>query len=131
MRKIALVFCIIVLASFSQRHKGSEEYVLMINLESVNQIYIAAKCSPVDSCRSTLYLLNDTMTEDLIDRLNKSASKTPCSNNTEYLLSINLKNGSQRYFEINGSSIKENSDRCFDIIDSVYFKNLWIELDNK
>ena len=37
--------------------------------------------------------------------------------------------GTIRYFEINGSAIKENNGKYFEIADSSYFTNLWIELD--
>lgn len=131
MRNITLVFFIIVLTSFSQTQNGSEEHELKINVETVNRIFIAANCSPVDSCRRTPYLLNDAMAKDIIDRLNKSNSKDSCTYTAEYLLNIYYKDGTRRDFKISGASIKENNDLCFEINDSDYFENLWIELDKE
>jgi hypothetical protein len=130
MREIlSFVLLIITSTLHGQTKNGLKENELRINTKSVNRICIAAYCSPNDSCRGTPYQLNNTMAEDLIERLNKSNSRGPCIYYPEYLLHIYFKNGTQRDFRINGSSIKEINDWCFDINDSDYFKNLWIELD--
>lgn len=132
MREISiLVLLIIALTPYGQTKNGSEEYELKIGMETVNQIYIAGYCSPMDSCRGTPYQLNDAMAEGLIDKLNKSNSKDPCIYTVEYFLYIYFKDGTQRDFKINGTLIKENNSWCFDINDADYFENLWIELDKE
>ena len=72
--------------------------------------------------------LNDSMIEDLIDRLNKSNSIGKCKFYNLYWLNIYYTDGTIRTFRINGSSIKENNDWCFNIKDSDYMVNLWTEL---
>ena len=129
-----LILLVIVLISYGQTETKSEENKLTINKETVNQIYIAGYCSPMDSCRGTSYLLNDTMAENLIDKLNNSISKDPCNfaeYSSEYVLYIHLKDGTKKDFKIIGQSIKEDNDRCFDIHDTDYFEKTWSVLDNK
>ena len=125
------VFLIGALTHCGQTKSSIEENKLLVNIETVTQIYIAAYCSPIDSCRGTQYQLNHTMVEDLINRLNKSNSKDSCNFTEEYLLYIHFTDGTIKKFKINGSSIKDNKDRCFDVKDSDYFKNLWRVLDKE
>ena len=83
----ALILLVIVLISCGQTETKSEENKLTINKETVNQIYISGYCGPLDTCiKSTyrLYLLTDTMTENLIDKINKSISKDPCNFDEDY-----------------------------------------------
>ena len=133
----ALILLVIILISCGQTETKSEENKLTINKETVNQIYITGYCGPLDTCiKSTyrLYLLDDTMAENLIDKLNNSISKDPCNfaeYSSEYVLYIHLKDGTKKDFKIIGQSIKEDNDRCFDIHDTDYFEKIWSVLDNK
>ena len=133
----ALILLVIILISCGQTETKSEENKLTINKETVNQIYISGYCDPLDTCiKSTyrLYLLNDTMAENLIDKLNNSISKDPCNfaeYSSEYVLYIHLKDGTKKDFKIIGQSIKVDNDRCFDIHDTDYFEKIWSILDNK
>ncbi len=132
MRKIStLFFLIVALTFYGQTKNDSIENKLTINIKTVNQIYISAYCSPWDSCRGTQYQLNFAMTNDLIDRLNKSNSKNPCIFTEEYYLYIHFKDRTIKILRIKGALIKDNNDKCFDIKDSDYFENLWIKLDKE
>ena len=132
MKRIStLLFLIVNLTLYGQTKNGIEGNKLLVNIETVNKIYIAAYCSPIDSCRGTQYQLHHTMVEDLINRLNKSNLKDSCNFSEEYLLYIHLKDGTIKKFKINRSSIEGSNDRCFNIGDSGYFKNLWLVLDKE
>jgi len=117
--------------SNNQTKNSLEENKLTLNIETIDTIYLVAYCGPMDSCNGTLYQLKYAMIHDLIDRVNKSSSKGSCNFDEEYLLYVHFKDGTTRNFRINGSLIKDNNDRCFDIKNSNYFENLWIGLNKE
>ncbi len=127
----SLTLLVIALCSFGQTKTKSNEHKLTINKDLVTQIDITNHCYPLDSCQMFTYNLSDSMIEDLIDRLNKSHSMGPCKYINLYVINIYLTDGTKRMFRINGPSIKENSDWCFDIKDPDYAQNVWAELNRK
>ena len=130
MRKIlTLVIIIIAMTSYGQTKNGSEVNKLAINNELVDSIQITNNCLPCDSCQFITYRLNESMTKNLFEILNESNTKDSCKYLTLYWLDIYFKDGTIRTFGINGPLFNENNKWCFDINDSDYFENLWIELE--
>ena len=119
------------LTLFGQMKIELNENQKSIFIDSVNQIYIRAYCSPVDSCDYTPYQLTNVMVEDLLERLNKSNSKDSCDFSERFYVLVHFKDGTIREFKINGSLIIDYNNDCFDIKDTMYFENLWIELRAK
>jgi hypothetical protein len=138
MKNLSTLFLLfIVLTSCGHIETRSEESNLTINLDSVNQIYISGYCGVLDTCEKSVYrpyLLNETMKENIIEKLNKSISKDPCNfeeYSTEYRLNVYFNNETSRGFKMFGGLIKEGDNQCFEINDADYFENLWVELDDK
>jgi len=127
----ALIILVIIITSFGRIETISEGNKLKINKELVDSIEITNNCSPCDSCRFVTYKLNESMTKDLIERLNESNSKDSCKYTVLYWLIIYSNNGTIRIFRINGALIKEKDNLCFDIKDSNYFEELYKELSNE
>lgn len=132
---LAFLLLVIVLTTCGQQKPNYLENELTINREDVNQVFISGYCAPLDTCiKSTyrLYLLDDTMTGNLIRKLNKSTSKDPSGYNvysSAYQLYIDLRDGTTRNFNMLEESIMEDNEGCFEIDDPNYFKNLWSTLD--
>ena len=105
--------------------------------DSITKIYLSSYCGPLDTCIKSAYrdyLLNASMTENLINKLNESRLPDTCTfheYSTEYQLFVHLNNSTYRYFQIVGDFVIEKGGQCYNIHDSVYFKNLWTELDDK
>ena len=132
MRNIsALIILVVIITSFGKIKTISEGYKLKINKELVDSIEITNNCSPCDSCRFVTYKLNESMTNNLIDRLNESNSKDSCKYTVLYWLEIHFNNGTYRTFRVNGALIKEKDNLCFDIKDSKWFEELYKELSNE
>ena len=132
MRYIAtLTLLVIALFSFGQTKTKSPNNELTIGKEQVTRIEIRNHSGQADSIKTITHMFNEAMTNDLIDRLNNSKSTGPCKYIVLYWLDVYLEDGTKRTFRINGRSIKENNDWCFDIKDSDFAENLWKKLNKE
>lgn len=60
-----------------------------------------------------------------IEKWNEAESVGMCKYLSNFEVDVILKSGRTRNFRINGSSIKEQNDFCYDTGDSDFGKNLW------
>lgn len=79
-----------------------------LQLDNVSEIYIAANCSPVDSCRFNHYLLTKDMTIQVLKLLKTSKIQSKCEYDTEYYLYLTLKDSTYT-FETNKEFISNNN----------------------
>ena len=132
MKSIALLFCLVITSFLSGQTKSkSNEKQLTLNKELIAQIEITNGCYPLDSCDNFTYKLSDLMVEKLTDKFNNSSSEGFCKFIVLYWVKIDFTDGTVKTFRINGDSVKENDDWCYDIKDSDFLERLWDELNNE
>ena len=104
---------------------------LIIEKENVDRIEIRILSEASDSVQIIKYTLNEAMTNELIDRFNSSKSVGPCKYIVLYWLDFYATDGSKRTFRVNGQSVKEKNDWCYNIKDSDCIGNIWKELQKE
>jgi|JI7StandDraft_1071085.scaffolds.fasta_scaffold79961_2 hypothetical protein len=96
-----------------------------INFEKVERIEIKNNPHGQTNEKIELKELTNDQAKNLVDKWNNSKSKGPCKFGLQYWLFVTLKDGTTRTFSVNGQSIKEDDDWCYDISDEQFFKNLY------
>ena len=93
-----------------------------IELATIDNVELRKHQYQKDSLNINLKLLNGEQSKWLVDKWNNAKSKGLCKYIPIYWLTIHFKDGSKRTFIINGQSIKESNDYCFDLGDNLYLE---------
>ena len=96
-----------------------------IDLATVDDIVLKKSSDQKDSLNINMKLLTDEQSKWIVDKWNNAKSKGPCKYVPTYWLEVHFKDGTKRTFLINGQTIKESNDDCYDLGDSKYLEQLW------
>lgn len=96
-----------------------------INFDEVKCIDIfKIKSDSEDHIKDSIRLKDDTAL-DLVDRWNNAESLGLCKFFPKYWIKVKFNNGLERKFRINGNSIKENNDYCFEFAEYDFEAIFW------
>lgn len=102
---------------FSEKLYTNKQKIILENVEFINirkQVSDSAHC------------LNSNQCSAFVDKWNNAEYTGLGIYMASYVIEVKLKDGEYRSFRINGASIKENTDYCFDLGDSKFIEALWI-----
>lgn len=100
-----------------------------INFSTVDFIEIRNHSGQADSIKTVFKRLTSEQTKVFVDKWNNAKANGPCKYIVLFWADITFKDGTKRTFRINGKSIKEKNDYCFDIGDNKLIENIWKELN--
>jgi len=100
-----------------------------IELAAIDNVELRKHQYQKDSLNINLKLLNGEQSKWLVDKWNNAKSNGICTYIPTFWLAIHFKDGSKRTFRINGQSIKESNDYCFDLGDNLYLDQLWTKTE--
>ncbi|MCX6146669.1 MAG: hypothetical protein NTW25_05380 [Candidatus Kapabacteria bacterium] len=97
----------------------------IIDLTTVDFIEIRNTYRQENFNHTEIKRLTNEQAEVFIDKWNNAKPKGPCKYAYIFSINVTFKDGTKRTFIINGKSIKESSDNCFDLGDNNYAETLW------
>lgn len=102
---------------FHRLYKDSIDNIVMYKFEA----------DSINYCRSSdSLILSKTQINSFIRKWNNSYSIGPCKYKPEFTLTVKMKKGNNRYFNIIGSTIKEPMTYGFKILcDDDFFGSIW------
>jgi hypothetical protein len=99
-----------------------------IDISSVDYIVIKNHSGQPDTIKTITKRLTPSQTKMFSEKWNNAKSKGPCIYLPTFYVDIFFKDKTKRSFRVNGQSIKESNDYCFDIGEEKYFDKLWTAL---
>ena len=123
---LTFILSIVLLACGQTKTKstGNKEN---IDLTTVDNIELRKHLYQKDSLNLNLKILTGEQSIWLVDKWNNAKPKGLCKYFPTYWLRIHFKDSMERTFRINGQSIKESNDYCYDLGDSKYLEQLWTQ----
>jgi hypothetical protein len=113
----------VLLTSCGQTKNKSYKEKILLDLQTVERIEIRNYNGQEDSSLLTKKVLTFDQTKEFVTRWNNAKSLGLCKFIPKQWIDITLKDSIKRIFVINGQSIKENKDWCFDIGESDFLIN--------
>jgi len=118
--KILLLLLFLNLTAYGQKNSKKYSEKHLIQIDSVETIYIKKSSIDNDSIR-----LNEAQKKDFIDKWNSSESIGLYKYLPDYWIIITEKDGSIRKFRTNKDKIKESNDWAFSLGDTSFIASLW------
>jgi hypothetical protein len=100
-----------------------------IDSAAVDHIVIRNSNSTGDFEENIHQLLTSEQQRIFVEKWNTARSRGPCKYIARYWIDVYFKDKSKRTFRLNGASIKERNDYCYDIGDDKYGEKLWNEAE--
>jgi hypothetical protein len=123
---IIMITCLTACAQIKTRSVDDKK---TIDLTTVDNIKIKNQSVQEDTLPILIKQLTSQQIKIFVDKWNNAKSMGPSIFVALFMIDITFVNGSKRTFRINGQSIKENNDWCFDLGDSKYIEQLWNETE--
>lgn len=98
-----------------------------IDFQGIDYIEIRNHSGQKDTIQTIRKRLTAEQSKIFVEKWNSAKSKGPCKYIVLYWVDITLNDKTVRTFRVNGQSIKENNDQCFDLGDGKYIDRLWKE----
>jgi hypothetical protein len=127
--RILTIILITCLTACAQTKTRSVDDKKIIDLKTVDNIKIRNHSVQEDTLPILTKQLASEQIKKFVDKWNTAKSIGPSIFVAHYVINITLKDGSTRTFRINGQSIKENNDWCFDLGDTKFIEQLWNETE--
>jgi hypothetical protein len=127
MKNIIIIWVIVTLtisSVYSQTKINSKYSKRPIDLPTVDRIEVRKYLYQTDSLNVNWKILTDEEIKLTVDRWNNSKPKGLCKYMPKYWLYIHFKDGTKRTFRLNGRSIKENGDYCYDFGDTKFIEQI-------
>jgi hypothetical protein len=99
-----------------------------IDYSTVDFITIRSKSEPGDTSKLIDKRLSNEQAQVFVEKWNHSEAIGPCKFVVLYWIDINFKDGSKRTFRVNGKTIKEQADFCFEFNDDKFIETLWTKI---
>ncbi len=122
MKRLTILFFLLAFVTYGQ--KPCYKYGVVKPIDS--SVVIKMTISKQAKNKTEQKQLTKEQTEMFINKWNNAKGQSFCQFDVLYVINVELKDGSKRFFRINGADVKDGeADMCYDIQDSNFIKNLW------